>query len=263
MEKPQTSSGRQKAITGIVVIIAIVVIWQVIGLFRKSTPPAPLPTTPVKPMGKNPAPAASASATQAHATLTPHATPSTSTSAPPASTSTPTPYENKAQQEMEEKYAAAVNELQMLKITKEIVEANKAIMDAKLATIKTQTGIIEAVKAGTGGGTEPAPQSQAPLPPTPIQPPIYQPAPQQPGLNAPTSAISSIIGASQMNYTVVSVLRSQRKWSAVLSSQGKLYYVSIGDVLSDDSVVSSIDRTGVTLQLKSGMMKRLSLTSMN
>ena len=49
------------------------------------------------------------------------------------------------QKQIEAKYIAALNELQALRLEREIAETNKAIIDAKLGTITAQKNIIDLI----------------------------------------------------------------------------------------------------------------------
>ena len=220
---------RQKITGGLFVVIVIFLIWQVMGLFGGGGETAPAVAQAITPMG-NAAP-----------TPTPV----------PKQTTTLSPREMellKLQQETEAKYIAALNELQMLKIEREIAENNKAIMAAKLDAITAQKNIVTLL-------SPPAPQ---------VLPGAYAQ-----GLGggaasggAPTTGPGGqpiAAEAKEADYTVVSVSQLQRRWSAVLGYQSNLYNVSIGDVLPPDgSTVVSINQSGVVLQ-KDGAKRKVSL----
>jgi type IV pilus biogenesis protein PilP len=140
------------------------------------------------------------------------------------------------QQALEAKYVAAINELQMLKLEREIVENNKAIVAARLDTVALQQKIVNLLTApsvppgaysqGLEGGAAPA------------QPP--QP-PQQP------------------SYSVVSVSQLQHRWSAVMGYQGHLYQIYVGDIMPPDgSKVIEINKSGVWLS-KDNEKRKVSL----
>ena len=134
------------------------------------------------------------------------------------------------QQETQAKYVAALNELQMLKIAREIAQTNQAIAAARLATVTAEKNTLLLL---------------SPPPPAYAQ-----------GLVTPVSGTPSM---SSPGYTVVSVSQLQNRWNAVLGYQDKLYSVSIGDVLpSDGSTVVSISRSGVVLE-KDGAKRKISM----
>lgn len=229
-----TMTTRQKVIIVSFVIVLIFLAWQVYGLFGgggggtvATAPSTTSPTSAVPPTG----PAISPNVPQ------------------PASLSKPaaplTPQEAellRQQKELEAKYLAAVNELQMLRIEREIAETNKAIMAAKFDTISSEKHIVDLLKP------QPlvTPGSYAAGLETPVAPQPTTPVPQP---TTPTIESYQVISVTQINY----------KWTAVLGYQGNLYSVQVGDVLpADQSKVISIDKTGVVL-LKDSTRKKLSL----
>lgn len=238
IDKVQTAglTTRQKVTAGIVLVLIVVVIWQVIGLFSEDSAPAiaAAPGTP----GAAPA----------------HPAPQAA-QLPPKQQAGPLSQREaellRMQQETEAKYVGALNELQMLKVSREIAETNQAIMTAKLATITAEKNIVELLTGpirpvtaasyaqglvnpvSSGSETPPAggEQSGAPTPP-----PI-----------------------TEVTYSVISVSQLQSRWNAVLGYQGNLYSVGVGDLLPPDgSKVVSISKSGVVLD-KNGQRKRLSL----
>ena len=152
------------------------------------------------------------------------------------------------QQETQAKYVAALNELQMLKVTLEIAETTKNIAAAKLDTVKNQKDTVDILSG----------------PRVPVSPQGYAQ-----GLEGPSQTVTQtqtiqapkpLLVSSEVNYTVVSVSQLRRKWNAVLGAQGSLYSVTVGDVLpADGSTVLSIDKSGVILGGKDGQQKKLSM----
>lgn len=137
--------------------------------------------------------------------------------------------QQKAEQEAKNRYIAAINELQMLRISRDIEETNQAIATAKLATITAQQKM--------GALTTPVIEA----------PPTNQSA-------EPASLFH------ESNYKVISVSQLRHKWHAVISYGNNLYEVSVGDILPfDGSRVVSINKTGVTLLLNNQAIKKLSL----
>src|SRR3990167_4728502 len=219
---------RQKFIAGVLILIVIILFWQLKGLFGGGSDTTALPKTastapPIQQMVPQPAPLPKPVMSQREMELLAQ------------------------QKQIEAKYIAALNELQALRLEREIAETNKAIIDAKLGTITAQKNIIDLLSPppppqviqggyaqGLAGGVVPMTAQQQ----------LPQATTQQP---------------QETNYTVVSISRLKSKWSAVLGYQTNLYHVSIGDVLpADGSTVVSIDRSGVVLQ-KEGMRKKVSL----
>ena len=212
--------ARQKATIVVFALVIIILLWQIMGLFgggggESAQPIQPdlaavpgqpqIQGTPTQPVAPQPA------ALPRQAGLTPRETALL-----------------KLQQETELKYITAVNELQMLKIERQIAENNKAIMSAKLDTITAQKNIVNLLTV------------QAPPPEFVASAPPSQPE-------------------AEVSYTVVSVSQIKYKWNAVLGYQGRLYNVTVGDVLpSDGSKVVSIDTSGVVLE-KEGVRRKFSL----
>lgn len=274
LDKSQLSSmsPRQKATVGIVFIVIAVVIWQVVGMFGGSkTPPRQATTLPKQASGT----ASSATST----TGTPNGAPVPQPK-PLADQSVSSQQLNemaKLQQETQNKYVVALNELQVLKLTQQIAETNKQIAAAKLDTVKSQKDIVDLLTKPAAPIETTASFTQGYVP-TPggalsIQPaipgggaPLTPPNPnmmQQGAAVAPATASSSTTGSSteqgNINYVVISVSQLLNKWSAVLGYQGKLYSVFIGDVLPpDQSTVVSIDKYSVILE-KEGVQRKVSL----
>lgn len=241
---------RQKATAGIFVLIMLFLLWQVWGLFRGSKPtPAPAPAKHTTAMNA----AAPGAATANPATATPAPTPQL-----PKPAMTQREMElMQLQKETEAKYVAAINELQMLKVTREIAETNQAIMSAKLATITAQKNILEVLTKPSQQAT-PANYSEGLVNPTagaPLTPPGS--AGQGP-TQAPPAQITPP-PPTESAYTVISVTQLRYRWGAVLGYEGNLYNVSIGDILPPDgSKVIGIDKSGVMLE-KNNVRKRISL----
>ena|SRR3990167_3310673 len=240
-----SSAARKKKITLVLtVVVLIFLIWQMIGLFGSSGGSSSTPTAV--------APRASSDG---------KSTASTPPSRPPMPTPTAAALPNPAQQPMTEresqlfrlqqeteaKYIMAVNELQMLKLSKEMAETNQAIMAAKLATVTAQKNIVDML-----------------TPPAPPAPTIATAADYAKNLAGKTGGAAP--GKDEetaqniaTEYTVLSVTRLRNQWGAVLAYQQNLYNVSVGDVLTpDSSKVVSIDRSGVLLS-KDGVRRRLSM----
>jgi hypothetical protein len=205
---------KQKVMALVFVAIIVFVIYQVIGLFggggasapkvaANSTEKSAMPQPPIqKPQPANLLPTQTAASIQEQEMM-------------------------RQQQAAQAQYLASLNQLQNLKVAKDIAETNRAIITAKLATITAQKSIVDLLSKPTNA----SPQSYAQG--------LVNPAPGS-SPNGPAQPIQSDI-----NYTVISVSQLQGRWGAVLGSQGNLYSVSMGDVLQDKSVVISIDKSGV------------------
>ena len=158
------------------------------------------------------------------------------------------------QQETQTKYLAALNDLQMLKVEKEIAETNRDVSKARLEGITAQKGIVdlltpakqEVTAATYAQGLEQSGSAVATTTTTTTTP--------------TTSSDSSQVKISAGDsFRVISISRTRGQWMAVLGYSGSLYNVKNGDVLpGDGSVVISIQRDGVQLE-KNGVRRMVSL----
>ena len=154
------------------------------------------------------------------------------------------------QQDTETKYIMALNELQMLKIAKELADVNQAIINSKLATVQAEKNLLNALKSDTGPSSNTAQNSSA-----------YPESGESAQQTAPAPSIASLPSptAEELPYTVVSVSQLHRRWSAVLSYAGKLYHVHVGDVIPPNQFkVVTIDQGGITVA-KNGIRHKISL----
>ena len=139
------------------------------------------------------------------------------------------------QHEIQEKYVAALNELQMLRLTQQIATTNKEIAAAKLDTIVAEKKIVDLL-------AKPVPASEAST-----------------NYSHELSRQQSASQSEANSYIVLSVSELMHKWRAVIGSKGKLYSVFIGDILPpDQSTVVAIDKYGVLLE-NHGIQHRISL----
>lgn len=246
-------SSRQKAIAVVVVLVVLILGWQVIGMFGGgSSTPTPLPamtgntTNPMMPGSPGQLPAGMP------------------TPQPPGPQKVelikeqPLTEREKQlialQQETQAKYVAALNELQLLKITKEIAETTRGIAAAKLDTVKNQKDMVE-ILSGPSVSTSPQGYAQG-LDNQSGAPGVIQL--QQVGAQSGPTSRPPIM-SNEVNYTVVSVSQIRGRWNAVLGAQGSLYSVTVGDVLpADGSTVLKIDKSGVILD-KDGQQKKVSM----
>lgn len=226
--------NRQKITVVVFVIVVLIILWQVIGIFRGSRRPTPAlesRTTSTTTTRTTNAPGVAGVAS-------PMPTPIRSQLPKPQALTANEIELLKLQQETQARYLAALNQLQMLKVSREIVETNLAIVNAKLATITAEKNIVHAL-------TPPAP------PPVPVN--AYSK-----GLENPSTASTAVTDASS-TYTVVSVSLLEGRWTAVLGNQGNLYNVHVGDIMpADGSKVIAINRNGVVIS-KDGQTRRISL----
>jgi len=243
-------STRQKAIAGLMVVIVLIIIWQLIGLFGGGKKTVTTPTNKAMPTVKTPtmtntptagamSPSPAGGSMQLQQ-MTPQ--PAQLTQTPTAGVTQREAELIKMQEETQAKYIAALNELQMLKVARDIAEANQAIMTAKLATVASEKKIIDMLSPIAGGVGTPAGYAKNLVSPVPAG------APPAPG-----------ISQLEASYTVISVSQLQYKWSAVLGHKGSLYNVHVGDILpQDNSKVVNIDKSGVELE-KDGVKTKISL----
>jgi type IV pilus biogenesis protein PilP len=243
---------KQKIMAGGVVVILLIVIWQVMGLFGGGKNGEVTPATQAPPANKPPGQMTASAAPNAPNNMMPpgNAAPAPALIPQPAAAPRDQIAANaeiiKNQQEDQKKYLSSINQLQMLKLQRDIAETNQAIAAAKLATATAEQGINSLL-------TKPLP---APVPVGEYANKLVSPSsaggpPGQPG--QPMQDMSGV------SYVVISVSMQMNRWAAVLGYQGKLYNVSVGDILPVDGwTVASISKEGVTLK-KDNMRKKISL----
>ena len=248
-DKVQSGGNQKQKLTiAIFMIVIIVIIWQAWGLFGGSSGSSE--------------PTPSSTALQHPATATGHIPgenmPSSSQPIQPNTAQLMSNQRNsqissreaellQLQRETQAKYLAAINELQMLRIQKEIAETNQAIVKAKLDTVTAQKGIVDlfvkpatpSINAGAYASGLVSPVGSGSMVATPVLPGTE---------------------AAPPSYVVLSVSYLMNKWHAVIGYQGKLYMVSVGDVLPvDGSIVVSINKSGIMLATKEGPKRKISL----
>ena len=224
---------RKKATAGVILLVVFILVWQISSLFGKAS-------SPPKAGGASVAVAQTANS----ATTTPPPPPPPPKPAEVPQTVPMTEREialMTLQQETQTKYLEALNELQMLKVTRDIAFTNRDITNAILGKVESQKKIVEML----------APT--APLPPPPS-------ASTSTSTQTSSTQTTTTGGLSQeVTYTVVSISQIQYRWGAVLSYNGRLYNVHVGDILpSDGSMVVAIAKESVTLQ-SNGVQKKISL----
>lgn len=231
MQALTSMSTRQKAIAAVFVVVIAIILWQLIGIFSggsSSTTPAKSTAATVAP-GKTATGAAAVSAKN----LTPKVVDIMQTQPTTAREAELM----KIQQETEMKYMQALNELQVLKIRKEIANTNKDISAAQLSKVQAEKKIVDLL---------------APPPPPPVAESV----------NKPVQTSFAVSGLDlEAKYTVISVSQLRSKWNAVLNYKGSLFSVGVGDVLPPDgSVVLSISKNGVTIE-RDGNKRKISIMS--
>lgn len=247
----------KQKVTGIAfLVVVVIIIWQVKGLFSSSTPPAPVvkpATTMNTATPGSPAPTGMPGAPNMPSPMPPQPLEQARLPEPPTNLDASV-LEN--QKKAEQKYIEQLNQLQMLKVQRDIAETNQAIATAKLATITAEKNVSDIL-------TKPMVQQ---FPQGAYGPGMVNPvAPGTPIVRSTTTTTTPAPVEApppvEPQFAVVSVSMQQGRWSAVLGYQGKLYNVSIGDVVPvDGSVVVSINRNGVVLS-KQGTRKRINIVS--
>jgi type IV pilus biogenesis protein PilP len=246
-DKSQLSSltTRQKVMGAVLAVVVVIIIWQIYGLFGGGSSTTVTPAPALTHVGAQPG---APSATGPRPPAMPQ--PAELIKAQPQMTQREMEL-SKLQQETQAKYIAALNELQVLRVSRDIAETTQAIMTAKLATVTAEKNIVNLL----------APPQQ--LAPADYARGLVTPTPggvtQNIGGRPATPTTAPAAAPRESTYTAISVSQLQYRWSAVLGYQGNLYNVHIGDVLpADGSKVISIDKSGVVLE-KNGERKKISM----
>jgi type IV pilus biogenesis protein PilP len=243
--------NKQKIIAAVVVVVFVIIVWQVIGLFSGGGTHSPAPAAPVSgAVTSEKKPMASMSANPSGHTPAANAAPQVPQTQSELSV-VPVSKEvelYKLQQEAQQKYISSLNELQTLRIQKEIAETNQAIAAAKLATVSAEKNIADLL-------TKPV---------TPTLPPsAYAPGLATSGSQVAPSSQEVVSvplnGEAEAPYVLISVSMQLNKWNAVIGFQGKPYQVTTGTVLPPDgSEVVNIDSSAVVLE-KNGRKRKITL----
>jgi type IV pilus biogenesis protein PilP len=227
-------NSRKKATAGVVFLVMFILVWQIAGMFGR-TASAPSKANAVG--GESVAVAQTTGAAPP-----PMVTPK------PAELPQTQPLSDREvalmtlQQETQVKYLEALNQLQMLKVSKDIAVANKDISAALLGKVEAEKKIVDllagpAVPMGASATTE--------------------------STTTTTTGTATVNQLAQqaVSYSVVSISQVQYRWGAVIAFGSTLYNVHVGDVLPPDgSTVIAIAKDSVTLQ-KEGTRKKVSLVS--
>jgi len=229
--------NKAKIKVGAAVVIGAIVVWQVVGLFGGGSEATQ--TADAKPQ------------TRPNPDIPKKAPLLTEQAQPKMAVSDREMQLMQMQQDTETKYIAALEQLQLLLVEKDIANANKDIANANKDIIKAKKDSIFAQKDILNSLAPPPTKTTAATVdggPTPMA------VSKGPGVAASPG--------SENDYSVVSVSFTRGRWVAVLASAaGKLYSVGVGDTLTEDgSIVKSIGRSGVTLD-KSGAPRKIPMVS--
>ncbi|MDR3478160.1 MAG: hypothetical protein P4M14_09045 [Gammaproteobacteria bacterium] len=275
------ANPKQLATIGIMIVVVLIIIWQVMGMFGGGSSSAPAPT-PAAPVTKMNSAAAAAPAPAATTTTTTTTTNNNANPVPQGSQADAVAPSNgrpsqaavqtnaellKLQQKTEESYLKAINELQMLKVQQAIAETNQAIATAKLSTVTSEKNIADMLTKPSPSEASYANNLTAPTmssEPLPGLPPVAGAASAGSATAAAAAAQARAAMASVVPdapYLVLSVSQQGGKWTAVMGLSGKLFTVSVGDSLPDQSSVVGINREGVTLE-KDKKIRKVAMASM-
>jgi hypothetical protein len=245
-EKLGEMTAKQKAMIGVMAVVVLVVIAQVMGLMgnglTKSVPSTASTTSTVNKSSEpnkmggaavSPSPESNKMLQQNELQQAPVANDARFL---------------QLQQMSEQKYIGKLNDLEDLKIQREIAETNQAIATAKLATVTAEKNINDLL-------TKPVPK----VPASAYANKLAHPGAEETA--AETSTSSATRTMPDVDYTIISVSMQLHKWNAIIGYQGKLFNVAVGDVLAaDGSVVVDINKNSVTLK-KEGETRKISITT--
>lgn len=253
-----TLTTKQKVIGALVVVILGFIIYEVIGLFSSGDKTVdqtmkPLPQTassaqPKRMLAASSVPGGSAAPNPTAPQEAPVQTSITSVNA--VTLAKENSEVQKQQLEQQQTYLDSVNQLQLLKIKREIAETNQAIAAARLATETANKNMSDLL-------------TQPTLPQAPGGSFMTRP-PNMPGsVQAVESGTTETVTPTKqpvldIPFTVISVSMKFSRWNAVLGYDNKLYSVTIGDTLFDGSTVASISKNGVVLS-KDGKKRKISI----
>lgn len=243
---------KQKATAIGLVVVLIIIIWQVMGLFGGSKPES---TSAIVPAAHKGTMSANNPATTQQIAARNNANPVINNPSVRVQQTQlremPVNMDARLvdlQKQTEQKQIDQLNQLQTLKLQREIAETNQAIASARLATVTAEKSVSDLL-------TRPAPQQ---VPASAYTSTLVNPT--QTGVQV-ASEPQQAPAPVEVQYVVISVSMEMGRWHAVLGYQGKLYNVSIGDILpADNSVVVSIGKNGVIL-LKDNKRKKISIIS--
>jgi len=241
-------STKQKVIGAVTIVIFGFIIYEVIGMFSSGTPAE---TTVPTPSHTAAVPARQAGTANPASTATMTTMQTNTQPGVPAAVNVITPTKDiselqKQQQQQQQAYLDTVNQLQLLKVKKEIAETNQAIATARLATETANKNMSDLLTQPTmpsmpSGQTGTVGNLIGKLPGT---------------TNGSGTEVPIIKPQGDVPFTVISISMKFNRWGAVLRYQDKLFSVSIGDSLFDGSMVVGINKNSVTLS-KDGKRRKL------
>jgi phage-related tail fiber protein len=162
----------------------------------------------------------------------------------------------KVQLDTQAKYIAALNELEMLKVQKEIADTKQAITAATLATATAEKNItdlltVQQLPNAIANAYSPTPTLSTEISPTNTGGSVIPQVPKP---------VQKLQQQQESPFTLMSVAYKADRWTAVLTAQNKFYNVIVGQTLPiDESVVVEIDRSGVTVMLKDKQTRRITM----
>ncbi len=247
---------KKKATLGAIIVFSLLIIWQLIGLLgggggnEAAVPAVAKSAAPVK-MTPGIPNSMGASATSPPSVVV-------ASSADVKKLLAADERTQKIQKASEDKYMQSLNDLEGLKIQREIAEMNQAIASAKLATATAERNMMDlslksmpvpvSAAAYANGLVAPTAQGEVVATPSGVD------------STAINTGKSSSVHATN-DYTVISIFMQGDRWTAVLGYQGKLFNVSVGERLpTDGSIVTAINENAVTLQ-QNGRTKEITMLS--
>ncbi len=260
---------KQKLMLGIMLIVVIAILWQVKGMFggggssHSEIKPITSKAGTVQSGKTQQSQQMSAAAPNASAsTMSAGQSGSASTDQAPAMTqlSIMQPaaiLQNTTDQlDNQKKYIGKIDELETLKVQRQIAETNQAIAAARLATVTAEKGITDLL---TSPKSQPVGAPSMPQGAYANQ--LIESNPNAVALTPGKTPVSNQVIAPDIEYSVISVAMRLHQWNAILGYQGQLYNVSIGDTLPPDgSKVTRITSTYVALR-KDGKTRRIAVLS--
>ncbi len=265
-EKMTQTTSRQKVIIVVMIIVVLIIIWQIVGLVGGSSPPPAPAIEPAKMDTSKPGekemkntPTQAAAAPSTNGAQKPASGPQVDESLRQASLVND-PQFTRMQRITEEKYVGKLNELEELRIQRQIAETNQAIAAAKLATVTAEKDISDLLTKPSSGSA--AFSSQMVKTSVDVTSPSLNPtAPIEVSAAAATPNIVPAPPQEVAPYKLMSVSMLFGKWTAVVSLQDTMFSVGVGDVLPpDNSVVTSISKNNITLR-KAGKSRKVSITA--
>lgn len=238
---------KQKVMAAVTIVILIVVVWMIVGMLKGNK--APEVTSPPPQMARSmnaASPQNNAMGQPANLNGASGGTSMQQQAPAPAVVQANVMTVNKnadlmkEQQQTQKDYLDKLNELQLLKVQREISETNQAIAAARLATVTADKNMTDLL-------TKPTVPAAPEVPTSVYANGLAMPIPSGANINNPKAPPAPV--APAVSYVVISVSMQLGTWHAVIGESGKLYNVGLGDVLPPDgSVVTSITSRGVVIE---------------